>query len=293
MDQMDLLEDGEVRSMLDVLLEEAGLYSTTKDYLELMDFIVRMRNFAPFNAMLLQIQRPGLRFAASRIDWHERFGRQVFPDARPLLIMWPFGPVALVYDVADTTGDEALPNDVASCFRATGEITPEVMASHYERLRHRGIQVELRNWGDGRAGQVKCVAAPSKGKNREKPRAGVYEIEINVNHTLPTQFCTLAHELAHLFLGHLGEDAQNKIPKRDPATKAQREIEAESVAHLLCRREGVIAESEKYLHDYVEGKPLPRLDIYQITKAVGHIEALLGIAAPLPTAKPVRRVRRR
>jgi len=32
---------------------------------ELLNFVIRLRNFAPFNAMLLQVQKPGLRFAAS------------------------------------------------------------------------------------------------------------------------------------------------------------------------------------------------------------------------------------
>ena len=95
--------DGEeqARSLLDQLLEDSRLYKSSEDYLKLLEFIARMRNFAPFNALLLQIQKPGLQFAASRHDWRERFQADVREDARPLLILWPFGPVALVYDVID------------------------------------------------------------------------------------------------------------------------------------------------------------------------------------------------
>lgn len=48
--------------------------------------------------MLRQVQKPGLRFAASARDWRERFGRSPKEGARPLLILWPITPVALVYD---------------------------------------------------------------------------------------------------------------------------------------------------------------------------------------------------
>src|ERR1039457_5018627 len=59
-------------------------------------------------------------YAASAEDWRDRFDRRPKVGARPLLIMWPFGPVALVYDVLDTEGKE-LPTD-AICFFAHGAI---------------------------------------------------------------------------------------------------------------------------------------------------------------------------
>src|SRR3954468_6655012 len=100
------------RSLLDQLLTDSRLYTQTKDYKNLLDFVIRLRNFAPFNAMLLHVQKPGLSYAASARDWEERFVRHPKEGARPLLILWPFAPVALVYDVLDTEGQE-LPKDVA------------------------------------------------------------------------------------------------------------------------------------------------------------------------------------
>jgi hypothetical protein len=45
--------------------------------------------------MLLQVQKPGLMYAASAVDWNERFERRPKAGARPLLILWPFGPSRL------------------------------------------------------------------------------------------------------------------------------------------------------------------------------------------------------
>ena len=98
LEQEDLFETNGVRSLLDQLLEDSKLYTESKDFKELLDFVVTLRNFAPFNAMLLQVQKPGLSYAASARDWRERFGCHPKEGARPLVILWPFGPVAFVYD---------------------------------------------------------------------------------------------------------------------------------------------------------------------------------------------------
>ena len=101
-EQPDLFEYGSERTLLDQLLADSRMYTTSKGYRELLEFVIRLRNFAPFNAMLLQVQKPGLGYAASASDWLERFDRYPKEGARPLLILWPFGPVALVYDLVDT-----------------------------------------------------------------------------------------------------------------------------------------------------------------------------------------------
>jgi len=56
------------------------------DYLDLQGFVARLRNFVPFIAMRLQIQRAGLAYAASEYDCRTRFNRTIKKAyARPLL----------------------------------------------------------------------------------------------------------------------------------------------------------------------------------------------------------------
>lgn len=266
-------EEHEARSLLDKLLTDSRLYTQTKDYKELLDFVVRLRNFAPFNAMLLQVQKQGLMYAASAVDWNERFDRRPKPGARPLLILWPFGPVAFVYDAEDTEG-KALPKDVSSFF-AQGPIDRDRISSFCHRMSAKSINSQMIDAGNGSAGSIRSIH-----RSADLKVASVYEILVNRNHIPATQFVTITHELGHLFLGHLGADPLLKIAERSLVDHSQKEAEAESVAYLVSARNGVTSESEKYLATYVhEHTTIENLDVYQVLRAAGQIETLLGIGA--------------
>lgn len=267
-------EEQVTRTQLDQLLADSRLFHKSDDYKKLLDFIVCMRNFAPFNAMLLQVQKPGLRYAASSWDWLERFGRTVKQDARPLLILWPFGPVALVYDVLDTEGRE-LPSHVFA-FPAKGIMTKESIGGFIPKIASKEIETVFFDAGDNKAGSIRRDKRGTK--ENEKSH---YLIKINQNHNPNIQFATLVHELGHLFLGHLGLDSVLKAPDRRNLGDKQVELEAESVSFLVCSRHGVENSSESYLSNYVSENPtVDRLDIYQITRAAGHVESLLGLGIP-------------
>lgn len=234
-----------VRSLLDQLLEDSRLYTRSEDFKNLLDFVVKLRNFAPFNAMLLQVQKPGLSYAASARDGRERFGRSPKEGARPLVILWPFGPVALVYDVMDT-GGEALPEDVMIFF-SHGAIDEARLKSFAVTIVKKNIEWYPVDVGDQKAGSIRVVRRASTEKE-----ATLYRIQINQNHVPAVQFTTLTHELGHLCLGHLGPDKKLNVPERPRLDRTQQELEAESVAYLVCERNGVSSKSKTYLSNYVK-----------------------------------------
>ncbi len=261
------------RSLLDQLLAESRLYKRGKDYQALLEFVVQLRGFAPFNSMLLQVQKPGLSYAASERDWREKFHRKPKEGARPLLILWPFGPVALVYDEMDTEG-APLPEDVKS-FVSVGSIGKDKLCYFQQLLGRKKIDVHWIDVGDRRGGQIYVVRRPADEKH-----ATHYRIHINRNHDAAVQFATLTHELGHLFLGHLGEDRKLKIPQRANLSHSQREIEAESVAFIVCRRNGVHRKSQRYLSNFVNADTTSEgVGVYQVMRAAGQVETILGLAA--------------
>lgn len=268
-------------ALVSKLLHESKLYRTGEDFKNLLDFINRLPNLAPFNAFLLQLQKPGLRFAASGADWQIKFNRTIKEGARPLIILWPFSPIALVYDKDDTEGD-ALPDSVAHAFKATGDITLTMLAQYFELAKKQGINVKQIEYGEAHAGHIKrpdhdiAVTAQSKDA-KQKPD---YQIRLNKTHDANVQFATLAHELAHLYLGHLGEDKFLKIPNRIKLSHKNRELEAESVCYIVCHRNGVKPNSEAYLSGFVTGnEDMEAMDLYALLKAAGQIETLLGLVA--------------
>ena len=280
---MDLFDDKNERSLLTQLLDDSKLYKNGKNFKELLEFTNKLSNFAPFNSFLLHIQKPGLSFAASKNDWHNKFNRTIKEGARPLLILWAFAPVAFVYDVADTDGDK-LPDDVAAVFRAKGTMTEKDIQSFIGKLIKSGIDTKLIEYGDAHAGHIQrpnnqlehYPAVNRRSENvKEKPD---YLIRLNKKHDANVQFSTLAHELAHLYLGHLGADKFLKIPARLNKSQDTKELEAESVSYIVCRRNNVVPNSETYLTNFVDDKlQADDMDVYAVLKAAGQIETILDL----------------
>lgn len=261
------------RSILDKLLQDSRLYTKSKDYKELLDFVVKLRPFAPFNAMLLQLQKPGISYAATAADWRNRFERRPKEGVRPLLILWPFGPVALVYDKEDTEGRD-LPED-AFPFVVLGDVSKSALAGFRFRLQEKQIMVYECDSGDRNAGYMRLDY-----RDDDEKKYSRYTLGLNRNHPPAVQFGTIAHELGHLFLGHLGRDGKLGIPDRLGLDRAQQELEAESVAYIVCERHEVHSKSQTYLADFVtQDTTIGKLDIYQVMRAAGHVESLLGLAS--------------
>lgn len=250
------------------MLDDAAAYPSGAHYRDLLAFVARMRRFSPFNAMLLHRQKPGLSYATTAREWRRRWKRTVKEDARPLVVLMPFGPVGFVFDVQDTEalpGAPDLPRD-AFAFPAEGAVTKPALKAVVEAVEGAGIRVCEVDEGDWHAGRIR----------RE---GDAYTLKVNRNHPRPTRFTTIAHELAHLYLGHLGADAKRRIPSRSRVAQRMQEIEAESAAFLLCHRNGVAPVSDAYLSGFIEAdKPIGRtLDVDRVMRAAGAVERVMGL----------------
>lgn len=258
------------RALIEQLIAETELYTTSSAFTELLEFVTKLRGFAPFNAMLLHIQKPGLTHAATARDWITRFGRKPKEHARPLVILRSMGPVAFVFDILDTEGKE-LPAD-AFAFPALGDINETRFSELLSGMAKERIEVLRLDAGDASAGWIKRIgiSASRNGKH-------TYRLAYNGNHPAATRFVTLAHELAHLFLGHLGADRGRNVPDRHDRDHTMCEVEAETAAYLVARRNGVKPRSETYLQKY-KGS-VRALDIFAVMRAANEIEKVLGISA--------------
>ena len=83
--------------------------------------------------------------------------------------------------------------------------------------------------------------------------------------------------MGHALLGHLGADRGRKVPDRRGRDHAFIEVEAESVAYLVARRNGLHPRSEKYL-DAFQGA-FKDVDWHAVMRAANAVETGLGISA--------------
>ena len=74
----------EVESGIDSLLRQSKTYRGCTAFQEMITFMARFRDYAPYNNMLVKVQNPSCSFYATENDWRERFERKLKEDARPM-----------------------------------------------------------------------------------------------------------------------------------------------------------------------------------------------------------------
>lgn len=238
-------------------------------FFEFLDFARRFGHMSVFNAMMVQVQRRGCALAATRKQWAS-IGRRPTPDAVPLIILRPFGPLNFAYDYDDTEG-KPLPVEHANPFAAKGGVKARTVEQLISSAKANGVRVEKT---DRYGGLLAGTAAAILELPSEEPGGGLrWRVRINSRHTPPVQFATLTHELGHVYCGHLGGHPAGRWPARRDLDYAQQEIEAESVAWLVCKRRGVEPNSPDYLRSLAQRVPLETVDMYAIFSAANRVEA--------------------
>lgn len=236
------------RRSLDDLISRAIAYHSAPELTELLAFTGRFPYLAPYNAMLLHMQNPGIRFALRAPQWEKTYARRIKPGARPYVILRTMGPVTFVFDLSDTepihAGDARIPESATNPFATKGKPPFGTLEKMTECCLKLAVEVVEQDFGTGLAGKV----------IRDSSRKPPYRILLNSKHTEAQMLGTLAHELAHVLCGHLGEDKENKITGRTNLTKDIKEFEAEAVAHLVTDRLGLDIGSVSYLSGYLNAK---------------------------------------
>jgi len=197
-------------------------------------------------------------------------------------------PVMFVFDSADTEGDP-LPDDVINPFAVGGEKIGIKYGKTLENAIRDGIETHSASMGSQRAGSIGIYKAYKNQLFRNESIPVRYSLELKQEASNEENYATLAHELGHLYCGHLGTPYSKWWTSRTGMTLQIREIEAESVAHLVCSRFGLKNLSEKYLAGYVDpDADMPPISLECIMKAAGLIERMAKISLPLrkPPPKP-------
>jgi hypothetical protein len=263
------------KSALDEMFVRSMAYRRSKSYLEMMKFIAKFPLYRPFNRFILYIQNPNVTFVATPEQWEKRFERKVKPDARPLVILVPFGPVSFVYDLVDTEG-KSLPEYLADPFSVVGKLSQRIWDFTLNNCPRDGIAVVKAEHSALKAGEI--ARYDSEIHAESVVGAGFrieYVVALNEKFDLATHYATLAHELGHLYCGHLGGSQAGEWKSRVDLSKEVIEVEAESVAYLVCSRLGLETKSEKYIAYYAQTHDtMPVISLETVLKVAGRIEEM-------------------
>jgi hypothetical protein len=266
---------------LDKLFQEIGTYKKTTEFKELLDFVKKFPKIAPFNAMLLHIQKPGSNYVATAAEWQKKFGRRIKPEARPMVILRPFGPVTFVFDLSDTYGDNPFPKQLLDPFGVEGNISSVEFQRMINNLKCDGILYREADYGTNMAGMISNSAGGEELKIQKTTKEVwvkvLYNLIVNKNHEVETKFATVLHELAHLYCGHLGSPDLKWWDDRRGLNKNEREFEAECVCWLVCERKGISNPSAAYLNGYLDkNEYIPDISTDTVLKAVAIIESMIN-----------------
>ena len=250
---------------LDELFARAFSHRGSGEFIEAVQFVSRLREYAPYNNMLVYLQRSTATFWATANDWRKRFERTIREDALPIVMLRPMGPIMCVYDVSDTEG-RPLPKRFEDAFDVSGEFEDDRLDKTLANCDRAGIHVNRKELGLLHAG----TAIRSTTLNEF-----TLSIEIKQDLKPEAQYATLCHELGHIFLGHLGGDEAGRWPSRLGLRRYQRELEAEAVSYIVCKRAGLLTTSAEYLAGYIrEPEDAAGISVDMIMKTASHIERM-------------------
>lgn len=253
----------EIESSIDALIRKSAAYRTSTAFQEMVSFMANFRDYAPFNNMLVRIQNPSCSFYATQRDWEKRFQRRLKEDARPMLILAPMHPVMLVYDVDQTDGP-SLPKELQKFAQFTGEWDAQrldrTIGNAWERDR---IQVEFKTLSSTNAGFAMLACGQGDSKMR---------VVIHAKLDAPSCYGVLCHELAHIYLGHLGSDTDGWWPSRGDLNHRVMEVEAEATAYVTARRADLTGSSPQYVSRYLNSDTvLKSVSVDLIAKVAGRL----------------------
>ncbi len=255
----------EERSTLDELFSRSWLLRGSEEFGEAIRFAARFREYSPFNNILVYMQNPMVTYYATERHWHREFGRVVKEDARAMVILAPMTPVLLVYDLDDTVGPP-LPKKLMEFTLTEGAFDPRILEKTLANALREEIRVEFKPMGQLYGGFATTQV-----------RFGDCKMRVVVREQLDprSRYAVLCHELAHIFLGHLGADEDGWWPYRRGLTHRVVEVEAEAASYIVCSRLGIRTTSPAYLSTHIRSKDdLAAVSIDLITRVASRIEQM-------------------
>ena len=260
----------QARRSISGMVEEALDSGAATDLNDLLAQLASFRQYRPFNALLAVLQHPHPTHLLPAYEWRQRWRREIRPHERPVVLLVPHGPVMFLYEVSQTEeGQDAreLPPEMQNPY-AMKDVRDADFALSWLTInaQHDGVRVTRARTGHRLAGSMERVHGTQvlrtdsrDGQVVNQPVRVRFECMLNSSYSATEQLAAMAHELGHLYCGHLGAAPKDWWPDRFKIPHEQSEFEAETAAQVVFRRIAPEATLPEHLGQY--GRPgAPRLD---------------------------------
>jgi len=263
---------------IDELFKRSRKYQHSSEFFRFFNFIARFNHYSRFNTMLVYLQDESVTFFGGANFWYKKFNRIVKEDARPYVILQPFSPVMLAYDVFQTEGKDS-PQEFlekglgTKPFDVSGKINLQTLDDAILIATSLGIKISFKPLSFFNAGYVTTIFK------------GSLEIALKEGMSYEQNLAVLIHELGHLFLGHTGHLTLRQTTKEGKIkeikllqrkmTRTAEELEAETISFLICKKLGLETRAAEYLAGYISSeKDLEQFSHELVIKTADKIEEI-------------------
>lgn len=216
-------------------------------FAEYLSIMSRFHSYSANNCLLIFVQHPTARYVAGFCDWKKKFNRHVKKGEKGIQILAPAGARKYTKKTVDTEGNETEEEMFQMKYKlsyvyADDQTEGDPLPEFCENLR--GTREDIPEILGKLVKVAPCAVSFEKYLGDSN---GYYDPERNcivVKENLDgfQKVKTLVHETAHALLHHKGG-------AQEGADRDTKEIQAESVAYVVCNNLGLNTES--YSFDYV------------------------------------------
>ena len=232
----------ELTQMLQTGLEE---YATSEKYRDLLRVMSLFHNYSANNCLLIALQCPHASYVAGYTSWRNNFHRQVKKGEKAIRII---SPIKYKKKNEEDEEEERIGFKSASVFDISS--TYQIPDMEPVQIGVSDLQGHIENYKDFLHAFQSVSPVPVDFRLFDGDARGYYSdtekiIVVQDGMTERQSVKTLIHEIAHAML-HTKEQLQECKKNRK-----QKELEAESVAYIVCEHFGFY--SEDYSFPYIVG----------------------------------------
>lgn len=236
-----------MQKLSDTLEQGLETYATSDKYKDLLKTMSKFHAYSAQNCLLIATQNPSASFVAGFDSWKRNFHRYVKKDSHAIMIK---SPCRYTQKNKDGTEEERLGFRASYVFDI--QDTAQIQGKPPVQIGVDNLSGSVQNFGDLLLCLTTCADIPIEYSKIKGKANGCYtendgapKIIIDSSLSEIQTIKTLIHEIAHSRL-HSSKNTEKSEKKK---TRDQRELEAESVAFIVCSHFGI--DTSDYSFPYI------------------------------------------